>query len=87
MLFMVTERFHDTVAIRKRFLEKGRMMPDDVKFVDSFISLDGSLCFQLMTAPDESALQPWTENWSDLMEFEITAVLPSADFWQKFEKI
>jgi len=87
MLFMVTEKFLDTAAIRKRFLEKVRMMPHDVRFVESFIALDGATCYQLMTAPDEKALQPWIAKWSDLMEFEITAVLPSAEFWQKFEKI
>ena len=83
MLFMVIERFKDgnPRRIGERFREHGRMMPDDVRYVASWIETSGDRCFQLMEAPSIEALVPWTSRWDDLMDFEIVPVLPSADFW------
>lgn len=91
MLIMVIERFKDTAAIRARMLEQGRMMPEGVRYVDSWIeeagvSAPGPRCFQLMEAESPAALQPWIDRWSDLMEFELRPVLQSKDFWAAYER-
>jgi hypothetical protein len=77
MLFMVVERFRnqDAKSIYRRLRDKGRMMPDGLKFVSSFVSADVSRCFQLMECDDVTLFQRWVAEWSDLMEFEIVPVV------------
>jgi hypothetical protein len=83
MLFLVIERFKggDARPIGERFAREGRMLPEDVRYVESWVETDGSKCFQLVEAPNREALNPWTERWADLVDFEITPVLTSAEFW------
>lgn len=85
MLFMVIERFKngDIAPVGERFRAKGRMMPDNVSYVSSWLDPAGTICFQLMEAPDADALKPWLSRWDDLMDCEIIPVLTSADFWAK----
>ena len=80
MLYMVVERFKaDAPLIYQRFREKGRMMPKGLDYVSSWIDLDLKLCYQLMQTEDESLFALWTENWKDLMDFEIVPVRTSAE--------
>lgn len=85
MLFMVIERFRngDIGPVGERFQKHGRMMPEAVRYVSSWIVPDGSVCYQLMEAPDAAALTGWTRNWDDLVDFEVIAVEASADFWAR----
>ena len=77
MMFMVVETFRnqDAKAIYRRLREKGRMMPDGLKFVSSWVAADLGRCFQLMEADDITQLQRWITGWSDLMAFEIVPVV------------
>ena len=81
MMFMVVETFrnHDAKSIYRRLHEKGRMMPDGLKFVSSWVTADLDRCFQLMEADDITLLQRWIVGWSDLMAFEIVPVVPGKD--------
>jgi hypothetical protein len=81
MLFMIVERFRDqnAKAIYRRFREQGRLMPDGVTFVDSWVAADLGRCFQLMKCDDVTLLQRWVAAWSDLIEFEIVPVVPGKD--------
>jgi Protein of unknown function (DUF3303) len=74
--FMVIEHFRnqDAKAVYARFKERGRMMPEGLTFVASWVSADLGRCFQVMEAEDVTLLQRWTAEWSDLVEFEIVAV-------------
>ena len=83
MLFMVIERFwnRDPAPVGTRFQEKGRLMPEGVEFVDSWIDADEMKCFQIMKAPDKSHLDEWIANWSDIVDFEVIPVMTSAQFW------
>jgi hypothetical protein len=74
MLYMVVERFKDAPAIYRRLREKGRMMPEGLEYVSSWIDVDLKTCWQLMRAEDKSLFQHWTDNWKDLMDFEIVPV-------------
>jgi hypothetical protein len=76
---MVIERFKDAPAIYKRFREKGRMMPDGLKYISSWIDRDFKTCWQVMETNDENLFRQWTDAWSDLMEFEIVPVRTSAE--------
>lgn len=77
MQFMVVERFRDqdSKAIYRRLRKSGRMMPEGLRFVSSFVAADFSRCFQLMECEDVTLLQRWVAEWSDLMEFEIVPVV------------
>lgn len=81
MQFMVVERFRDqdAKAIYRRLREKGRMMPDGLRFVSSHVAADFSRCFQLMECEDVTLLQRWVAAWSDLMVFEIVPVVTGKD--------
>jgi hypothetical protein len=79
MLFMVIERFHDTAAVYQRLREKGRMLPDGLKYVDSWVEVHGSRCFQLMECDDVQLFEQWVARWSDLVDFEIVAVRGSKE--------
>jgi len=77
MLFMVVERFRnqDAKAVYARFRERGRMIPEGLTMIDSWVSADLGRCFQLMEGDDVTLLQRWVAEWADLMEFEIVPVI------------
>ena len=81
MLFMVIEHFRDGRAadVYRRFRDRGRMAPDDVRYVSSWVDFQFARCFQVMEAADEAALRRWIANWDDLIDFEVVAVRTSAD--------
>ena len=82
MLLMVIERFKQGPApVGERWRKQGRMMPEGVEYLASWLTPDGQTCFQLMQAESPEALAPWMERWADLAEFEVTPVLTSKDFW------
>jgi hypothetical protein len=78
---MVIERFREGKApeIYQRFRNRGRMAPDDVKYVASWVDFDFKRCFQVMEADSEARLKEWTKHWDDLTDFEIVPVRTSAD--------
>lgn len=81
MQFMVVETFRnqDAKAVYRRLKEKGRMMPDGLTFVSSFVAADLSRCFQLMECDDVTLLQKWIASWADVMEFEVVPVVAGKD--------
>ena len=76
MLFMVIERFRDqdAKAVYRRFHEKGRLLPEGLAFVSSWVAADLGRCFQVMECQNIVLLQRWVAAWSDLIEFEIVPV-------------
>jgi len=83
MLFMVIETFRDgdPGPVGERFRERGRMLPPGVHAHASWIDPAGVRCYQLMEAETRAALEPWTQRWSDLVDFEIVAVVTSQEYW------
>jgi hypothetical protein len=81
MLFMVIERFRsqDAKSVYRRSREKGRMLPEGVTFVNSWVEADLSRCFQLMECGDVTLLQRWVAEWSDLIHFEIVPIVPGKE--------
>ena len=81
MLFHVTERYRggDPVPVYRRFREHGRMTPDGVVYVGSWVTDDLSTCFQVMEAESRAALDEWIERWADLVDFEVVPVITSAE--------
>jgi len=81
MLFMVIEQFREGAppAVYRRFRERGRMEPEGVHYVASWVDLEFQRCWQVMEAPSEADLREWTSRWEDLVEFEIVPVRTSAE--------
>ena len=81
MLFMVIEKFHPGKAklVYERFDEKGRLLPEGVKYVDSWIDENITTCYQLMESETAEKIKRWIENWNDLADFEVTPVITSAE--------
>lgn len=81
MLFMVIERYkdRDARAVYRRFREQGRMAPEGLTYVGSWIEANFDRCFQLMECADPRLLQQWVVRWQDLIEFEFIPVVPSKD--------
>jgi hypothetical protein len=81
MLFMVVERFknRDPKEVYRRFQERGRMMPEGLKYVDSWVEANFDRCFQLMECDDARLFQEWILNWNDVFEFEIIPVVSSKE--------
>jgi hypothetical protein len=81
MLYMVIEHFKEGAVqeIYQRFREKGRLMPDGLKYVSSWIDTELKVCYQLMETEDAALFARWTENWDDLMDFKIVPVRTSAE--------
>ena len=81
MHYLVVERFRDRdpVPVYRRFREKGRLMPEGLSYVSSWITDDLTTCYQVMETGDSALLEQWMAEWSDLMDFEVLPVLSSAE--------
>ena len=81
MLFMVIERFRnrDAGAVYRRFRERGRMLPEGLKYVESWTEANFDRCFQLMECEEPRLFEEWVSHWQDLVEFEIVPVLTSKE--------
>ena len=81
MLYMVIERFKQGAAseIYRRFRERGRMMPEGLEYVSSWVDLDFKTCWQLMQTEKFALFDEWMANWRDLADFEIVPVRTSAE--------
>ena len=77
---MVVERFSQGARpVYERAAERGRMLPEGLRFVDSWVDEKLDRCFQLMETDDPALFETWTARWADLADFEIVPVLASAD--------
>jgi Domain of unknown function (DUF3303) len=80
MRYMVIERYLEGPApVYARAAASGRMLPDGLRYLDSWVTEGLDQCFQLMETDDPALLLAWTERWRDLVSFEIVPVLTSAE--------
>ena len=78
---MVVERFKngDAAPVYQRFRERGRLAPEGLTYVNSWVDTTLQRCFQLMETDDPTLFDVWIANWSDLVDFEVYPVITSAD--------
>jgi hypothetical protein len=81
MLYMVIEHYknRDAKAVYRRFREKGRMTPEGLRYVESWVETNFDRCFQLMECADTRLLEEWAAHWRDLVDFEFVPVRPSKE--------
>jgi hypothetical protein len=77
---MIVEHFHDgdPVPVYRRFRDRGRLAPDGVTYVGSWVTADLTRCYQVMECDDRELLDRWMANWDDLVRFEVIPVMTSA---------
>jgi hypothetical protein len=82
---MVLEHFRngDAAPVYRRFRERGRLAPEGVNYVSSWVTADLSTCYQVMESADRALLEEWMSRWSDLVEFEVHAVITSQEAAQR----
>ncbi len=80
MLFLVIEHFKDGAqAIYDRFHGPGRMLPDGLTFIGSWVTTDHTRCYQVMDCDDDSLLETWMDGWTDLTDFEVVPVVEGSE--------
>jgi hypothetical protein len=81
MLYMIVEHFKngDPVPVYRRFRDRGRMAPDGLQYISSWVDEKLERCFQVMETSDRGLVDQWIANWSDIVEFEVFPVMSSKE--------
>jgi hypothetical protein len=81
MLYMIIEKFHDgdAVPVYRRFRDQGRLTPEGLQYIASWVTDDLHRCFQIMKCDDPRLLAEWMARWQDLVDFEVVPVITSAE--------
>jgi hypothetical protein len=80
MLYMIVEAFKGGPApVYRRFRERGRLAPDGLHYVNSWVTADLQKCFQVMECDDRRLLDAWMAQWKDLVDFDVIPVISSAE--------
>lgn len=82
---MIVERFKkDRIKeLYDRFDKEGRLLPDGVIYIDSWIDENVETCFQLMESESLDLIHEWIEKWNNLADFEIVPVISSVEAKRK----
>ena len=80
-LYMVIEHFKDgdAVPVYRRFRDRGRMAPEGLSYVTSWVDHDLARCYQVMETSDRALLDRWMSNWKDIVDFEVHPVMTSKE--------
>ena len=80
MLYMIIEHYRDgdPRPVYARFRAKGRLAPEGLRYINSWVTPDLAHCYQVMECEDKQLLDEWIAAWSDLVDFEVHPVITSA---------
>lgn len=89
LLYLIIEHFknNDPVPVYRRFRDRGRLAPEGLQYVSSWVDEKLERCFQLMEADDRSKLDEWILNWSDLVEFDVYSVISSNEAAERVSRL
>jgi hypothetical protein len=78
---MIIEHFknNDPVPVYRRFRDRGRLAPNGLQYISSWVDEKLERCFQIMETADRDLLDQWITNWSDIVDFEVFAVVSSKE--------
>ena len=81
MLYLVVEHFRngDAAPVYRRFAEHGRLAPEGLRYVSSWVTPEITRCYQVMECDDRALLDEWMAAWTDLVQFEVIPVMTSAE--------
>ncbi len=88
-LYMVIEHFKngDAVSVYRRFRDRGRMTPEGLEYVSSWVGHGLARCYQVMETHDRALLDAWMAKWSDLIEFEVHPVVTSKEAAERMRPV
>jgi len=83
--YMVIEKYRngDPKPVYHRFREKGRMAPEGLNYISSWINEEMTTCYQIMETNDRMLLNAWIDNWKDIVDFEVIPVITSKEALDK----
>jgi hypothetical protein len=75
-LYMVIEHFApgEKEKIYERYHRHGRMLPEGLYYLNSWLEKDGDRCFQLMETNDQALFDVWFEHWKDYGRLEVIEI-------------
>ena len=81
MIYMVIEHFRNGNAapVYRRFREEGRLAPEGLAYLASWVTEDLKRCYQVMECADPALLEAWMVRWADLVDFEVVPVVTSQE--------
>jgi hypothetical protein len=81
MLYMVIENFRggDAVPVYRRFRDHGRLAPEGLTYISSWVDEPIRRCYQVMETADRTLLDDWIANWRDIVDFEVIPVMTSKE--------
>ena len=81
MHYMIIERFRngDPAPVYRRFREQGRLAPEGLTYVGSWVTPDLTMCYQVMACDDRGLLDDWIARWKDIVDFQVLPMLTSAE--------
>jgi hypothetical protein len=81
VLYMVVEHFRggNAVPIYRRFRDEGRLAPEGLSYITSWVTCDLKHCYQVMECSEPALLDAWMARWADLVEFEVVPVVTSQE--------
>jgi hypothetical protein len=81
MMFVIVESFRggDPVPVYRRFRDRGRLAPEGLRYVNSWVSQDLTRCYQVMECENRALLDEWLARWSDIVDFEVVPAMTSAE--------
>jgi hypothetical protein len=82
---MIIERFkdQDPIPVYRRFRDRGRLAPEGLEYITSWVDEKLETCFQVMETVDRKLLDEWISNWNDIVEFEVYPVITSNEATQQ----
>ena len=86
---MIVEHFinQDPAPVYRRFRDRGRLAPEGLKYISSWVDEKLECCFQLMETEDYGLIEEWMANWSDIVQFDIYPVITSDEAAEKVSKM
>jgi len=78
---MIIEHFRDGDArpVYGRFRDRGRLAPEGLEYVDSWVTDDLKVCYQVMRCDERALLDEWISHWNDIVDFEVIPVITSLE--------
>lgn len=85
MLYMIVEHFknQDALPVYRRFREEGRLAPEGLTYISSWVDTSMHHCFQIMETDDRTLIDAWIANWQDIVDFQVFPIITSKEATEK----